>query len=213
MPIVMTSAKGQVVIPKAIRKALDIKPRSRLHVRLEGKEVVLFPLADDPIRGLRGILKGGPSLTKALLEDRKEDLKREEKSVLDSFAILAWLQNEQGSDRVEALLTQAQRRKTFFLLNVISLGEVYYRLAMQHGHPLAQTIIRQFETVPIQLYPCDHDLGDHNLVIEAAKIKADYPMAYADAFAVATAMKEDAVIITGDPEFRQVGHLVTIDWV
>lgn len=130
------------------------------------------------------------------------------KSVLDSFAILAWLQNESGADRVEALLTQAQRRKTSLLLNVINLGEVYYRLARQHGHPLAHTIIRQLETVPIQLYPCDHDLA-----IEATKIKADYPMAYADAFAVATALKEHAVIITGDPEFRSVEHLVTIDWL
>lgn len=130
------------------------------------------------------------------------------KSLLDSFAILAWLQNEPGADRIEALLTQAQRRKTFLLLNVINLGEVYYRLARQHGHTLAQTIIRQLETVPIRLYPCDHDLA-----IEAAKIKADYPMAYADAFAVATAIKEDAVVVTGDPEFRQVEHLVTIDWV
>lgn len=128
--------------------------------------------------------------------------------LLDSFAILAWLQNEPGADRVEALLTQAQRRKTFLLLNVINLGEVYYRLARQHGHPLAHTIIRQLETVPIRLYPCDHDLA-----IEAAKIKADYPMAYADAFAVATALKEHAVIITGDPEFHQVEHLVTIDWL
>jgi ribonuclease VapC len=130
------------------------------------------------------------------------------KSVLDSFAILAWLQNESGADRVEALLTQAQRRKTFLLLNVINLGEVYYRLARQHGHPLAHTIIRQLETVPITLYPCDHDLA-----IEAAQIKADYPMAYADAFTVATALKEDAVVITGDPEFHQVEHLVTIDWI
>lgn len=85
MPIVRTSAKGQVVIPGAIRKALGIKPGSRLHVRLEGKEVVLFPLADDPIRALRGILKGGPSLTKALLEDRKEDLKREDKKLARLF--------------------------------------------------------------------------------------------------------------------------------
>ena len=79
MPIVKTSAKGQVVIPKAIRRALGIKPGTRFHVRVEGKEVVLFPLPDDPIRALRGIIKGGPSLTKALLEDRKEDLEREEK--------------------------------------------------------------------------------------------------------------------------------------
>ncbi|MBI3989730.1 MAG: AbrB/MazE/SpoVT family DNA-binding domain-containing protein [candidate division NC10 bacterium] len=79
MPIVKTSAKGQVVIPKAIRKALGIKPGTSFHVRVEGKEVVLFRLPDDPIRALRGVVKGGPSLTKALLEDRKEELEREEK--------------------------------------------------------------------------------------------------------------------------------------
>ena len=79
MPVVKTLAKGQVVIPKDIRKELGIKPGTKLHIRVEGKEVVLFPLPDDPIRALRGAVKGGPSLTKALLEDRKEDLEREEK--------------------------------------------------------------------------------------------------------------------------------------
>ncbi len=79
MPIVKTLAKGQVVIPKEIRQALGIAPGTKLHVRVEGKEVVLFPLPADPIRALRGIAKGGPSLTKALLEDRREELKREEK--------------------------------------------------------------------------------------------------------------------------------------
>lgn len=85
MPIVKTSAKGQVVIPGTIRKALGIKPGSRFHVRLEGREVVLLPLADDPIRALRGILKGGPSLTQALLKDRKEELEREEKKCARLF--------------------------------------------------------------------------------------------------------------------------------
>lgn len=79
MPIVKTLAKGQVVIPKEIRQALGIAPGTKLHVRVEGKEVVLFPLPADPIRALRGVAKGGPSLTKALLEDRREELKREEK--------------------------------------------------------------------------------------------------------------------------------------
>jgi len=122
--------------------------------------------------------------------------------------VLAWLQNECGADRVEALLTQAQRRKTPLLLSVINLGEVYDRLARQHGHPFAQEIIRQIETLPLQFCPCDHVLA-----LEAARIKAGFPMAYADAFAVATALREDAVIVTGDPEFRQVEHLVTVDWL
>lgn len=79
MSIVKTSAKGQVVIPKDIRRALGITPGTKLHARIEDKEVVLFPLPADPLRALRGIAKGGPSLTKALLEDRREDLEREEK--------------------------------------------------------------------------------------------------------------------------------------
>jgi predicted nucleic acid-binding protein len=38
-------------------------------------------------------------------------------------------------------------------------------------------------------------------------------MAYADAFIVATALKENAAIMTGDAEFKQVEHLVKIDWL
>jgi predicted nucleic acid-binding protein len=49
--------------------------------------------------------------------------------------------------------------------------------------------------------------------MEASEIKAQYPIAYADAFAVATARRETARIITGDPEFEKVQHLVEIQWL
>jgi ribonuclease VapC len=38
-------------------------------------------------------------------------------------------------------------------------------------------------------------------------------MSYADAFAVVSAMEHTAILVTGDPEFRQVEHLVRIIWV
>ncbi len=79
MSVVRMLAKGQIVIPKAVRQTVGIKPGSRLHVTVHGKQILLSPLPGDPIRALRGIAKGGPSLTNALLEDRKEDLDREEK--------------------------------------------------------------------------------------------------------------------------------------
>lgn len=44
-------------------------------------------------------------------------------------------------------------------------------------------------------------------VMAAARIKAKHPLAYADAFAVATAAAHGAVLLTGDPELtsRSVG--------
>jgi len=40
-------------------------------------------------------------------------------------------------------------------------------------------------------------------VLEAASIKATHALAYADAFAIATAMAYDASLLTGDPEILE----------
>lgn len=79
MPIVKTSAKGQVVIPAEIREKIGLKPGGKVLVTLAGeKKVTIEPIPDDPIEAACGFLKGGPSLTQALLEERREDRKREE---------------------------------------------------------------------------------------------------------------------------------------
>jgi AbrB family looped-hinge helix DNA binding protein len=79
MPIVKSSSKGQVVIPREVRQALGIAPGTRFDVRVEGNEIVLFPLPGDPVRALRGILKGRPSLTQGLLQDRRAEYARDER--------------------------------------------------------------------------------------------------------------------------------------
>ena len=80
MPIVKTSSKGQVVIPAEVREKIGLKPGDRVLVRLgDDNTVTIEPVPDDPIKALRGILKGGPSLTKALLRERQKDRQREEK--------------------------------------------------------------------------------------------------------------------------------------
>ena len=71
MPAVKISSKGQVVIPVEIREKLGIKPGKMVNLSLDGEKVVITPLPEDPIKALRGALKGKPSLTKALLKERK----------------------------------------------------------------------------------------------------------------------------------------------
>jgi AbrB family looped-hinge helix DNA binding protein len=77
MAAVVTSAKGQVVIPKKERETVGIKPGSKVIVELVNDHIEIRPLPEDPVEHFCGIFKEGSSLTRALLKERKEDLKRE----------------------------------------------------------------------------------------------------------------------------------------
>lgn len=44
-------------------------------------------------------------------------------------------------------------------------------------------------------------------------LKAHHPISYADAFALALAQEKQAALLTGDPEFRKVESLATIEWL
>ena len=80
------SSKGQVVIPADIRQKLGLEKQTRLTVRIQDGEIVLAPeqQADQPQKSLRGILKGGRSLTECLEQERKRDKAQEERQA-ESF--------------------------------------------------------------------------------------------------------------------------------
>ena len=79
MPTVVTSAKGQVVIPKKERDKLGIEPGTRVVVVAVNDHIEVRPIPANPVEYFYGFYKGGPSLTKALLDERRKERKREEK--------------------------------------------------------------------------------------------------------------------------------------
>ena len=128
--------------------------------------------------------------------------------MLDSFALLAFLNKESGFEKVRSLLREAQRSNEPLLMNEINIGEVYYITARERSSELAEDFLNRLQTLSIQTVP--NSFAD---VLDAARIKARFPIAYADAFATATAIRMNAVIVTGDPEFRRIEHLITINWL
>ena len=77
MTISKATIKGQVIIPAELRKKFNIKQGTRVAIMEgEGHVILIKPLPDDPIEASRGMLKGKTSLTKALLDDRREEAKR-----------------------------------------------------------------------------------------------------------------------------------------
>ena len=79
MPVVTTSSKGQIVIPKEIREQLGLRPGQKVSVKLVGDHAEIQPLPTDPVRALRGIFKEYPgSLARELVEERKREAQADE---------------------------------------------------------------------------------------------------------------------------------------
>ena len=117
-------------------------------------------------------------------------------AVVDSWAILAFLRGEEpGAAVMRRYLRRAQSGNLRLLLNVVNLGEVFYRLLQLTDKAQAEERLRQVKALPIDIVP-----ARESLVLEAARVKATHPLSYADAFAVATGRLENAPVITGDPE-------------
>jgi predicted nucleic acid-binding protein len=110
--------------------------------------------------------------------------------VLDSWAVLRYLDDGGAAAREVADLVET----TTPLMSWINLGEVHYIVRRLHGEDAATETIRDLRDL------IDPRLPTETLVLDAARIKADHPMSYADAFAAALAVSHGATLWTGDPE-------------
>lgn len=128
--------------------------------------------------------------------------------MLDSFAVLAYLGDEAGADEVEEILQAAESARAQVYMCVINLGEVLYTVEREVGLEAAQRAAGIVDQLPVRIVD-----ADRSLTFAASHVKANQTLAYADAFAVALAGRLRGVVVTGDPEFRQVESLVPVRWI
>ena len=125
--------------------------------------------------------------------------------VLDSFALLAFFRAETGGPQVRSLLTDTTTQTAIATVN---LGEVAYRVEREFGFERVQNVLGK--VVEFQIDVVD---VDRSLALMAARYKANYRMSYADCIATALAQRLEASLVTGDPDFLQVEHLVNVEWL
>ena len=131
------------------------------------------------------------------------------KSILfDSHAVLKWVQKEKGYQKVRSLLTACRDQSLKGYINQINLGEVYYLVIRRIGLFEAKIFLENFQRLSVEMV-----LPDSDLIWKAAEIKAAHPVSYADCFAAATAIRFQAPILTGDPEFKKLGDIVSVEWL
>lgn len=130
--------------------------------------------------------------------------------VLDSYAILSYLEAEQGSSRVKSLLEMADAGECRLYMSIVNLGEIAYIVERERGLPKAQETLAHIYNLPIEIID-----DDRTLALAAAHLKANCPVAYADCFAAALALDKKVALVTGDPEFSKIeaDYDLRIEWM
>lgn len=128
--------------------------------------------------------------------------------VFDSFALLAFLEDEPGAEIVAEALQEVVAKRASGYLSVINWGEIYYSIMRELGQSEAESALSLISGLPLELVDADLELTR-----AAARLKGRYRIAYADCFAAALAKKHKAVVLTGDPEFALLKQEVEVKWI
>lgn len=128
--------------------------------------------------------------------------------VLDSWAVMAFLEDEAAAQEVEQILVSAMESGTRLLMTTVNLGEVWYSVARVCSPQEADAAVRRVASLGIEVFPADWKMAN-----QAARFKARGKIAYADCFAAALAYLEQAELLTGDQEFRQFESEIRIAWL
>lgn len=121
------------------------------------------------------------------------------KAVLDASALLRFVDNEAGAERVEEYLEQARTGRLTISMSAVNWGEVTYAVMRGHGKQEARTLLPKLKSLPLNISPIDAEIAER-----AGEFKNDHKIPYADAFAGTLALAETAVLITADQDFRLV---------
>jgi predicted nucleic acid-binding protein len=128
--------------------------------------------------------------------------------VFDSWAIIAYLEGEASAERVADHIADAHENGVPLFISVVNAGEVWYIIARETSVTDADRSITELRHLGIEFVDADWTLAH-----EAGGFKSKHKMSYANCFAAALAKHKKALLLTGDPEFKQVEPQITIDWL
>jgi predicted nucleic acid-binding protein len=127
--------------------------------------------------------------------------------VLDANAVIRYFKvgDASGGEMVQDLFLQAQRNQARLSMSVINMGEVFYVLIKNVGEQRALHYIRVLQHAVTMIEV------DAKTTIEAATLKHQYKLGYADSFAAGLALASKATLVSADPSFEKVGK--SLKWM
>lgn len=128
--------------------------------------------------------------------------------VLDSWAVLAYLQGESAAEKMSEIIADALEHGTPLYVSVVNAGEIWYIMARELSASHADAAISDVRSWGVQFVDADWELAQRTAVF-----KSKHKMSYADAFAAALAQGRKAELVTGDPELKRLELEIRIKWL
>jgi len=128
-----------------------------------------------------------------------------ERYVLDTSAIFAFTDQEEGASQVERILDLAGKDQCRVEICSASLMELYYTTLQEVGEDQAARLLGMVKSWPIHwVFP------DEQTLLLAGRFKARHRLSFADAQIAATAKRNDATLVHKDPEFAALAAEVRV---
>lgn len=128
--------------------------------------------------------------------------------VLDSSAIITFLKNRPGAEKIAELFTLAEAGERELYMSVVNWGEVIYSVWRAGGEKAAQQIASEISGMPIRIV----EVG-MALTKIAVEFKAESKLPYADSFVAAIAKLMNAEVVTADQDFLMVNQQVNVTFI
>ncbi len=129
-------------------------------------------------------------------------------TVLDSYAVLAFLFKENGHETVLRLFEKAVETDKKLLIVSPNWAEIRYMVERKVGTARWAEVRAKLLGLPVDIIDADQFLAE-----AAGEIKASHKMSLADCFAAALAKQKKAEIYTGNPEFKAIESELKIVWL
>lgn len=123
--------------------------------------------------------------------------------LLDTSALVAWLQGEAGAERVRSLL----RGDDPVFLPWPALIEVYYLTSRASGEAMARQRYAALRALPVHLV----ESNDESFWLSAARFKASFGLSFADALIAALARQSTAILVHKDPELEPLASEIALE--
>jgi len=122
--------------------------------------------------------------------------------LIDSWAWIEYFRGSKAGEQIKGVIEDSEEK---MVISTINIAEVYRSILRFYSEDFAE---EKIEAMKQRAFVCD---VIEEIAVEAAKIKHKKKWGLGDSLIYATAKKEGARVLTGDPDFKDVEGVIFIE--